>query len=76
MANIHGYLSGVESVCKLEPRDMGANDDLYYVLNMDVFPKVNTACQKDPGEFICSRPQGRLCRDRGTLKSKFFLKLH
>lgn len=37
MANIRGYLSKGESVCKLEPRDMGANDDLYYVLNMDFF---------------------------------------
>lgn len=39
MANTHGYLSGVESVCKLEPRDAAANDDLYYVLNMDFFQK-------------------------------------
>lgn len=75
MANTHGCLSGVESVCKLEPRDAAANDDLY-CFKQGLFPKVNTACQKDPRELIRSRSQGRLRRDRGTLKPKFFLKLH
>lgn len=39
MANIHGYLSGVENVCKLEPHDTAANDDLYYALHMDFFQR-------------------------------------